>query len=219
MADNRQLIQTHYRHCRPPWLHSASVDRQLQAVIDDLESARARLHALWASVSRDAWHTRPGADRWSAGDCIQHLNLASQAILPLVHDGVERAQAVRVAGSCRRDALGWLIAKAIAPASPIRMRSEAAFVPAAEQPAEAAIAEFNCFQDALVACVRAAEHRAIDGVTIVSPFDGRGLRYNLYSALTLVARHQHRHLLQAERAARLRGLTPASAWLTPALAR
>ena len=195
------------------------MDGQLQAVIDDFESARARLHALWASVSREAWHVRPAADRWSAGDCIQHLNLASRAVLPLLCDGVEHAQPVHEAGTYRRDALGWLIAKAIAPASPFRMRSEPAFVPVTDQPAEAAIAEFDRFQDALVACVRAAEHRAIDSMMIVSPFDGRGLRYNLYSALTLVACHQHRHLRQAERAARLRRLVPASAWLTPALAR
>ena len=177
------------------------MDGQLQAIIDDLESARARLHALWASVPREAWHARQAADRWSAGDCIQHLNLASQAMLPLLQDGVERAQRVRAAGYYRRDALGWLIAKAIAPASPIRMRSEPAFVPALDQSAEAAIGEFDRFQDALVACVRAADHRAIDAVTIVSPFDARALRYNLYSALMLVARHQHRHLRQAERAA------------------
>ena len=198
------------------------MDGQLQAIIDDLESARARLHALRASVSRDAWCARPGADRWSAGDCVQHLNLASQAILPLLSEGVAHAQPGRLAGSYRRDAWGWLIAKAIAPASPVRMRSEPAFVPVVDQPAEAAIAEFERFQDALIACVHAAEHRAIDRVTIVSPLDASGLRYNLYSALTLVARHQHRHLLQAERAARTADRaerTPASAWLTPALAR
>ena len=33
---------------------------------------------------------------------------------------------------------------------------------------------------------------------IVSPFDGR-LRYNLYSCLTILPAHQHRHLWQAER--------------------
>ena len=194
------------------------MDGQLQAIIDDLESARVRVHALWASVSRDAWHARPAADRWSAGDCIQHLNLASRAILPLLREGVACAPALPAASSYRRDALGWLVGKVIAPASPIRMRSEAAFVPAGVQSPESSIAEFDRLHDALVACVRAAEGRSIDGVTVVSPFDVRGLRYNLYSALTLVARHQHRHLLQAERASRLRGLAPASARLTPAFA-
>lgn len=34
---------------------------------------------------------------------------------------------------------------------------------------------------------------------IASPFDAR-LRYNLYSALSILPRHQRRHLWQAERA-------------------
>ena len=80
------------------------------------------------------------------------------------------------------------------------MRSAAAFVPTAEQSAEVGLAEFDRLQDALVACVRAAEGLAIDRVTVVSPFHDC-LHYNLYSAFTLVARHQHRHLLQAEHAA------------------
>ena len=178
------------------------MDVQLQAVIDDLESARVRLHELWSSVSRDAWHARKGVGRWSAGDSVVHLNLASAALLPLLRAAVAEA-ATRVSAkgpAYRRDPLGWLIGKVIAPSSPLRMRSASAFVPVADQSPEMTLAEFDRLQDALVACVRAAEGLAIDRVTVVSPFHDC-LRYNLYSAFTLVARHQHRHLLQAERAA------------------
>ena len=178
------------------------MDGQLQAIIDDLESARARLHALWSSVSRDAWHARPGAGRWSAGDGVAHLNLGSEAILPLLRTAVAAAgaSAPGVKPAYRRDPLGWLISKAVAPSSPLKMRSATAFVPTAEQSPEVALAEFDRLQDALVACIRAADGLAIDRVTVVSPFHDC-VQYNLYSAFTLVARHQHRHLLQAERAA------------------
>jgi hypothetical protein len=37
-------------------------------------------------------------------------------------------------------------------------------------------------------------------VRITSPFNER-VRYNVYSALTILAVHQHRHLWQAEQAA------------------
>jgi hypothetical protein len=178
------------------------VDVQLQAVIDDLESARVRLHALWSSVSRDAWHARPGVARWAAGECVAHLNLASEALLPLLRAAVAAAgtRGPDRAPAYRRDPLGWLIGKVIAPSSPLKMRSASAFVPSADQSPEMALAEFDRLQDALVACVRAAEGLAIDRVAVVSPFHDC-LHYNLYSAFTLVARHQHRHLVQAKRAA------------------
>ncbi len=62
------------------------------------------------------------------------------------------------------------------------------------------MADFERLQADVIDCVSAANGLPIDRVKLVSPFDTR-VRYNLYAALTLVPRHQHRHLLQAERAA------------------
>ena len=62
------------------------------------------------------------------------------------------------------------------------------------------MAEFSRLQSEIIACVRAADGLPIDHVTVRSPFDAR-VTYNLYSALTLIPRHQERHALQAERAA------------------
>ena len=66
------------------------------------------------------------------------------------------------------------------------------------------MADFERLQSEVIACVSAAEGLPIDNVKLASPFDAR-VRYNLYAALTLVPRHQHRHLLQAERAAGVAG--------------
>jgi hypothetical protein len=40
-------------------------------------------------------------------------------------------------------------------------------------------------------------------VKIVSPFGGR-MKYNAYSAFVIIARHEHRHIEQAEEAAERR---------------
>jgi len=61
------------------------------------------------------------------------------------------------------------------------------------------MAEFSRLQCEVIACVRAADGLPIDHVTVRSPFDGR-VKCNLYSALTLIPRHQERHALQAARA-------------------
>jgi hypothetical protein len=52
----------------------------------------------------------------------------------------------------------------------------------------------------MIACVREADRLPIDRVTLRSPFDAR-VTCNLYAALTLIPRHQQRHVLQAEHAA------------------
>jgi hypothetical protein len=55
--------------------------------------------------------------------------------------------------------------------------------------------------------VHEAEGLPLHRVKIVSPFNAR-VRYNLFSALSILPRHQHRHLWQAE----LAGRSLASSW-------
>jgi hypothetical protein len=47
--------------------------------------------------------------------------------------------------------------------------------------------------------IRSADGLPLDRVKIVSPF-GRRMKYNAYSALVIIARHEQRHIQQAERA-------------------
>ena len=79
-------------------------------------------------------------------------------------------------------------------------------MPRDQRPLAVLVAEFRALQADLLACVAAASGLPLDRITVASPVDAR-LRCNLYAALTLVPRHQHRHLLQAERAARLAFIT------------
>jgi hypothetical protein len=134
---------------------------------------------------------------------VAHLSLSSAAILPAVQAGLARARTQTGRTShYRRDAVGWLVSHVIAPSGAVKLKTASRFVPAAEHEVSALLREFSEWQAELVACVRAADGLPIDQVTVVSPFDTR-LSYNLYAALTLVPRHQHRHLQQAERAAAL----------------
>ncbi len=48
--------------------------------------------------------------------------------------------------------------------------------------------------------IQEREGLALDQYLIASPF-AKNMRYNLYSALVLIAVHERRHLWQAERAA------------------
>jgi hypothetical protein len=52
----------------------------------------------------------------------------------------------------------------------------------------------------LVTLIRSADGLPLDDVSIISPFGGR-MKYSAYSAIVIVARHEHRHIDQAEEAA------------------
>ena len=123
-------------------------------------------------------------------------------MLPLLHAGLVEAGdgRRRTVPRYRRDLVGWLLWKVTTPSGGLRTRTAPAFVPSVERPLDALVADFVRLQSEVISCVRAAEGLPIDRVKVVSPFDAR-VRYNLFAAFTIVPRHQHRHLLQAERAA------------------
>ena len=178
------------------------MDGQLSAIVQDLQAVEQRLRQLHGWLSRDAWSQPPSPRRWSPAECVAHLNLASRAMLPLLHDGLHKAirSPVGPPARYRRDIVGWLNWKLIAPSNRLRTRTIQAFVPSGEESPDTVMGDFSRLQSAIVDCVRAADGLPIDQVTLRSPFDER-VKCNLYAALTLIPRHQLRHALQAERAA------------------
>jgi hypothetical protein len=177
------------------------VDGQLSAIVQDLQAVEQRLRQFHSWLPRDAWSQAPAPGRWSPAECVAHLNLTSRAMLPLLHQGLHKAgrSPIGPPARYRRDIVGWVIWKLLAPSNRLRTKTVGAFVPSGEEPPDTVMAEFSRLQSEVIACVRAADGLPIDQVMLRSPFDRR-VKCNLYSALTLIPRHQERHALQAERA-------------------
>jgi hypothetical protein len=174
---------------------------ELQAVLDEFEAASSRLQVLCDRVPAERWAERPGPDRWSAGECVAHLNLTAAGMLPLLRAGLDEARrSGRPAPRrYRRDPIGWLIWKTQGPQPKRKFKTVASFVPRAGRPMAELLEEFRAFQAQQMGFVREADGLPITHVRITSPFDSR-VKYNVFSALTILPRHQHRHLWQAEEA-------------------
>jgi hypothetical protein len=186
----------------------AVLQQQLTEIVDSLKGAQLRLRALTDKLSDSAWSARPEPDRWSPAECIEHLNLTSRAYLPLLHDAVGKARKMRgdPATHYRRDLIGWFMSVMIAPRHPRkvplpRVKTPSDFVPSGGRSRTEVLSEFVQLQGALISLIQSADGLPIDKFKIVSPFGGR-MKYNTYSALVIVARHEHRHLQQAEEASR-----------------
>ena len=178
---------------------------QLAAIVTQLEDAQQRLHRLEARTPADRWSARSAADRWSIGECIAHLNLTSQAYIPLLRQAfVDPKLANRTAPArYRRDPMGWLLSLSVGNLPRIgrlrfgRVKTKPQFVPGGDLDREMVVGEFNTLQHELIQLTRAAEGKSLEQMRIVSPFDTR-VSYNAYSCLVILPRHQQRHLWQAE---------------------
>ena len=172
---------------------------ELQAVLDQFEAASSRLAALLHRVSPGHWAQRPAPERWSIGECVAHLNLTAAGMVPLIRGGLDEARRSGHAAPVRyrRDPLGWIIWSTQGPGGKRKFKTAASFVPRAELPMAEVVAEFDRRQREQMALTREADGLPITHVRITSPFDSR-VKYNVFAALTILPRHQHRHLAQAE---------------------
>jgi hypothetical protein len=176
-----------------------SLHPQLEIVRAEFVAAQDRLHRLAEVVPEAEWNCRPDPARWSIAECVGHLNLTAEAYLPLLQDALERAERLSRSAPKRywRDPVGWILWRTQGPPVRHRVKTIAQFVPGSDQRPGELLAEFERLQRAQVACVHRANGLPLGKVWVRSPFDPR-LRYNTYACLTILPRHQHRHLWQAE---------------------
>ena len=182
---------------------------QLAGIVESLKSAQSKLRKLTDTVPESAWNRRPGPDRWSAAECVEHLNITTRAYLPRLRDALAQASEGRRPPKkhYRRDALGLFLSTMIGPLRQVgkfrvlRVKALPNFVPKPGRSRTEILSDFVRLQGELISLVQSADGLPIDEVKIVSPFGERG-RYSAYSAFVIVARHEHRHLQQAEEAAR-----------------
>jgi hypothetical protein len=183
------------------------VQKQLAGIIESLESAQSRLRAITDKLSDKDWSKRPGPDRWSAADCVEHLNLTTRAYLPLLRDATARAR--EIGGVPRKhyrpDPLGWFMSMMMGPLHHLgrfqvgRVKTTPRFVPKGGHPRDQLLSDFVRLESDLLTLVRSGDGLPLDRVKIVSPFGGR-IKHNAHSAMEIIARHQQRHIQQAERA-------------------
>ena len=176
------------------------MNQQLQTLVDELVSAQERLRTLAASIPEAWWSKRADPAAWSVGECVAHLNLTAEAYLPLLCRGLDQARNIgrEPPRRFRRDPIGWMLWRTAGPPVRHRVRTTAPFVPDGAAPRATTLAAFDRLQAEQLRCTREADGLPLGLVRITSPFDHR-VRYNLYSCLTILPRHQHRHLWQAER--------------------
>jgi hypothetical protein len=175
---------------------------QLEEIAAELRAAEDRLRRLAERLPDERWGERPEPGRWSVGECVAHLNLTARAYLPILDRGLAEASALGGGAPrrYRRELVGWLLWRTMGPPVRFRTRTAAAFVPEGGLPPAGLRAEFSRLQAEQIRRVEAAAGLPIDRVRVTSPFAER-VRYDLFSCLGLLPRHQHRHLWQAEEVA------------------
>src|SRR4029077_1437670 len=98
------------------------------------ESATERVGKMQREYSEAQWQRKPGPKRWSAIECMWHLNRSSEEMLPRIRASMlplQRAHGQRV--NYHLDFIGWFLVKSLASKSSFaKFKTSASFMPTQE---------------------------------------------------------------------------------------
>lgn len=166
-----------------------------------IEVIKADARALASGSSDEAFHWAPGPNRWSAGQCLEHLNISYRSLLPPMRQAAER---VRASGRRAKRAtqhsffMRWFI-KDMEPPPKRRYQTGPGFVPPSSLSREKVLAEFTALHDEMLRLLEQVDGYDLGGAKVQSPF-AKWLKYKLGSAIALQMAHDRRHLWQAREA-------------------
>ena len=174
---------------------------ELDAYLHQLEAIRADARQLVAGLSDAEFNRRPAARRWSAAECLDHLNMVRK-VLPAIDRAITHAAArgLRSDGPFR---YGWFarwMIRSFEPPPRRRFRNPTLLEPAHQPLApDAVLREFLSLRDALTRRVQQADGLDLERAIVVSPVS-RFFRMPLGGYFAFLLAHDRRHLWQARQA-------------------
>lgn len=173
----------------------------LVPIVRELEETTSHFQELGSRIPEAQWNARPTPGRWSVAENVAHLNLTTAAYLPLLDAMLEDAR--RTGGDAprrfRKDLVGWLLWRMLAPGSGGRQKTAAQFIPQAVRPKDELLGDFARLNRELMDRIGLAAALPVQRVKVASPFSTR-VKYNGYACFAILSQHERRHLHQARAA-------------------
>ncbi|HXM37076.1 MAG TPA: DinB family protein [Gemmatimonadales bacterium] len=173
---------------------------ELETMLEQLEAIKTDGQAVTAGLDDARSNWRPGPERWSIAECLQHLNVAVTRTLPAFDRAIAegRSKQRTAPGPFR---YGWFsrwMVRSMEPPPKRRMGTFPIFaLPAgATYAAAQVLPEFLAVRDRLADRVRQADGLDLGRIKVVSPVN-RLLRLPLGAYFQFVIAHDRRHLWQA----------------------
>lgn len=147
----------------------------------------------------------PAQDKWSAIQCLEHLNTYSRFYLPQISRAIEQGYARQQSATASFKS-GWFgnwFTKTMQPKPdgtlPMKMQSPKSARPVTDLDAAKVIAEFLADQQQLLLLLERAEGVNLQRLRVPTSL-GKWLKLSLGDTFRFVIAHEERHVLQALRA-------------------
>jgi hypothetical protein len=186
------------------WSMDARSPLALAPEIDDFrrqfEQLTTEVDALVTPLNDSEFSWQPAPDRWSVGQCIDHLNATAREYLPALDSGIADAmrRGLYGPGPYRYNWIGRMHVFLMQPNSWVRGKARKSFYPPPNRSRQEIMAAFRAYQVQYVDRLRQANGLDLARARAASPVV-HWLPMPLGSAFALLITHERRHLAQAQR--------------------
>ncbi|TGE14685.1 DinB family protein [Hymenobacter elongatus] len=167
----------------------------------DLHTLREVTTRRFRPLSDDQLNRRPATDKWSVGQCLEHLNIIGGHYLPTISRKLKQAQerGSRPAETVKSGFFGHKLIEAMQiPASEKPLKSPQQYAPSGSRLPRTVVEVFGRQLDELLNIVQQARSINANAVRIANPIIPL-LYLRLTDQLEFIVVHLQRHVAQAER--------------------
>ena len=171
----------------------------LPTIIAAVSQTAADTKSTFGNLSPTQLNWKPSTERWSVGQCFEHLISSNKGYLPIIDDVLKgRKQSVWESMPLLPGLAGKLLIKSLDPASTRKIKAPKRFEPAQSNINTSVIDDFVEQQTRIVEKMKATEHLNLEKIVITSPALAVAT-YSLMDAYRIIVVHEHRHFQQAKR--------------------
>ncbi|MCC2546864.1 DinB family protein [Hymenobacter sp. BT175] len=166
----------------------------------DLQAIREGSVRRFRQLTDDQLNRRPAPDKWSVGQCLEHLNITGGHVLPVMARKLKQARekGTRPAATVKSGFIGRKMIEAMqTPASEKPMKSPQQYAPSGSRLPRTVVEVFSRQLDELTNMVQQAKQVNANAIRIPNPIIPL-LYLRLTDQLELLVVHLQRHVAQAE---------------------
>lgn len=152
-------------------------------------------------LSSELMNSKPTPESWSAAECFEHLLKTNGLYIPVIRNVLDKIeyQQHNSESEFKHTFIGKMIIKSVDPEQSKKYKSPKAFRINVNEVRKDILQQFFNQHLQLNSIVKNFEGVDLTKIKIVSP-SSKFVKYNLGDCLLIIAYHNMRHILQAERA-------------------
>jgi len=177
----------------------------LPLLIDVAKKVPAEVRAEFGALGADQLNWKPAADKWSVGQCFDHLITSNAEYFPIfdrVLQGQKTTNTIWESLPVLPRLWGQMLIKSVSPDATRKQKAPKIFAPTTSAVDAGIIRRFIEQQDRVVSYLNTITAVDADKIIITSPV-ARVITYSLLDACRVIVAHEQRHILQARRVTQL----------------